>query len=356
MISISLCMIVKDEEASLDKCLSSAKDIVDEIIIVDTGSTDRTKEIARKYTSNIEDFVWIDDFSAARNYSFSKATKDYILWLDADDIIHEEDQIKLLQLKKDLKPTVDVLLMKYNVGFDEDGHVTLSYYRERLIKNGKGFKWRDPIHEYIETNGIIQLEDISITHAKIKEKDNGRNLRIFNTMIENGHEFSARNVFYYARELYYNGEYIKAIMQFNCFLDKGEGWLEDNINACYLLSICYELTHNTEDAFNSLYKSFKYGVPRAEVCCRIADLYFNSEQYQNSIFWYTIATTLEKPSDCWGFLLHDYWDYIPYIQLCLCYYKTGDVEKAMEYNNIALINRPTSKHALYNNEFFCSLK
>ena len=74
MPTISLCMIVKNEENVLDRCLSSIADLMDEIIIVDTGSTDRTKEIASKYTDLIYDFPWINDFSAARNFSFSKAT------------------------------------------------------------------------------------------------------------------------------------------------------------------------------------------------------------------------------------------------------------------------------------------
>ena len=86
MISISLCMIVKTEELVLGRCLDSVKKLVDEIVIVDTGSTDNTKNIAKEYTDKIYDFIWNDDFSAARNYSFSKGTKDFILWLDADDI------------------------------------------------------------------------------------------------------------------------------------------------------------------------------------------------------------------------------------------------------------------------------
>ena len=79
MVSISLCMIVKDEEAVLGRCLSGMKDLVDEIIIVDTGSEDRTREIARQYTDRIYFFEWIDDFSAARNFSFLKASMDYCM-------------------------------------------------------------------------------------------------------------------------------------------------------------------------------------------------------------------------------------------------------------------------------------
>ena len=89
MISISVCMIVKNEEAVLARCLDSLQQIADEIIIVDTGSTDRTKEIAALYTSRIYDFTWVHDFSAARNFAFSKATKDYIYSADADEVLEE---------------------------------------------------------------------------------------------------------------------------------------------------------------------------------------------------------------------------------------------------------------------------
>ena len=77
MITISLCMIVKNESEVLARCLDSVRGAVDEIIIVDTGSDDNTREIARRYTDHVYDFEWIDDFSAARNYSFSKASMDY---------------------------------------------------------------------------------------------------------------------------------------------------------------------------------------------------------------------------------------------------------------------------------------
>ena len=79
MVSVSLCMIVKNEEDVLERCLESAAGLVDEIIIVDTGSTDRTRKIAARFTDKIFDFSWRDDFSAARNASFSHASMDYCI-------------------------------------------------------------------------------------------------------------------------------------------------------------------------------------------------------------------------------------------------------------------------------------
>ena len=114
MISISLCMIVKNEERVLERCLQSLQGLMDEIIIVDTGSTDRTKEIAKKYTDKIYDFTWIDDFSAARNFSFSKATKEYIYVADADEVLDQENYEKFKQLKQVLLPEIDIVQMYYS--------------------------------------------------------------------------------------------------------------------------------------------------------------------------------------------------------------------------------------------------
>ena len=89
MISISMCMIVKNEQDILARCLDSYAGTYDELIIVDTGSTDNTKEIAAHYTDKIYDFEWINDFSAARNFAFSKAGCDYIFSADADEVLDD---------------------------------------------------------------------------------------------------------------------------------------------------------------------------------------------------------------------------------------------------------------------------
>lgn len=193
MVTISLCMIVKNEQDVIARCLDSVKGIVDEIIIIDTGSTDNTKEIVENYTDTIFDFQWIDDFSTARNYSFSKATKDFILWLDADDVILEEDMSKFIDLKQNLETTVDVVMMKYNVGFDKDGNITLSYFRERLLKRLNNNKWREPIHEYLEICGNIINSGICITHKKEHAAVKGRNMYIYEKILAEGKNLSTRD-------------------------------------------------------------------------------------------------------------------------------------------------------------------
>ena len=87
MISLSLCLIVRDEEHTLGRCLDSMAGIADEIIVLDTGSVDATKSVAIEHGARVFDFTWIDDFAAARNASFAHAEMDYIMWLDADDVL-----------------------------------------------------------------------------------------------------------------------------------------------------------------------------------------------------------------------------------------------------------------------------
>lgn len=205
VVTVSLCMIVKNEEDVLARCLDSVKDLVDEIIIVDTGSKDRTKEIAHTYTDNVFDFVWIDDFAAARNFAFSKAKCMYCMWLDADDVILLKDQEGFQRLKETLSPETDMVMMKYHTAFDSSGKPTFSYYRERLIANHKGYQWVGAVHEIIPPTGnIYYSDDAAVSHKKLRVQDPDRNLRIFEKLIAQGNVLDARQQFYYARELYYH--------------------------------------------------------------------------------------------------------------------------------------------------------
>lgn len=113
MISITLCMIVKNEQSILERCLISYAGTYDELIIVDTGSTDSTKDIAHKYTDKVYDYKWCDDFAAARNYAFSLASCDYIFSADADEILDERNNQALKDLKSMLLPEIDIVQMYY---------------------------------------------------------------------------------------------------------------------------------------------------------------------------------------------------------------------------------------------------
>ncbi|MBC8079471.1 MAG: glycosyltransferase family 2 protein, partial [Gorillibacterium sp.] len=223
-------MIVKNEADIIGRCLNSVCDVVDEIIIVDTGSTDVTKSIVQKYTQQIYDFVWVDDFAAARNYAFNQASKDYIFWLDADDIMTDNERSKFAALKDTLDPSVDSVTMSYHLAFDEFGEVTSSLRRNRLVKRINKFQWVSPVHEYLEVWGSIVNSDIAVTHSSLHH-DNERNLLIYEKRLNLGEEFSPRDLYYYANELIDHRRYKDAISFYEKFLATGKGWVEDNISA-----------------------------------------------------------------------------------------------------------------------------
>ncbi len=206
MVTVSLCMIVKNEERILGRCLSCLCDLVDEIIIVDTGSSDRTKEVAAEYTDKIYDFVWVDDFAAARNFAFSKAEGDYIYSADADEVLDEVNRRRFRLLKENLLPEIEIVQMyycnqlKFGTVYNYDKE-----YRPKLFRRNRGFTWIDPIHETVRTEPLVFDSDIEIIHEQ-EESHAGRDLAAFERLWGRGERLSGRLLDLYARELFIAGE------------------------------------------------------------------------------------------------------------------------------------------------------
>ncbi|MCM3626973.1 glycosyltransferase family 2 protein [Paenibacillus glycanilyticus] len=350
MISISLCLIVRNEEDVLARCLDSVKGIADEIIVVDTGSVDGTKEIISSYTSKVYDFEWIDDFAAARNYAFGKATCEYILWLDADDIFLEEDQVKLLELKASLSADVDTVSMFYHLSKDENGTVTNRLRRNRLVKRAREFRWIGAVHEYLEVYGKALASDIAVTHASTRH-DSDRNLRIYEQRLARGEELSPRDLYYYANELKDHSRYEKAILYYNRFLHSKKGWVEDNIAACGKLADCFAAIGQQEQALESALRSLQYGSPRADNCCRIGYYHLQSGAYDSAVFWYESALRVPNPEQAWSMQNTSCSTWLPHLQLCVCYDKLGEWPKAYEHNEIARAYRPDHPSVQHNKTY-----
>lgn len=355
MITISLCMIVKNEEDVIARCLDCVEGIADEIVIVDTGSTDQTKEIAARYTSRVYDFEWVDDFAAARNFAFSKAEKEYILWLDADDVLLQDDRQRFLELKRTMDRSIDMVLMKYDVAFDEGGRPTFSYYRERLVKRSRGYRWVGRIHEVIEPSGTRIYSSIAVSHKKMHPNEPMRNLRIFERMLSEGAALDPRQQYYYGRELMYNGRYRESLKVLEDFLDSGLGWMENQIGACGDIARCWYALGEDRRALHALLQSMEYGEPRAELCCDLGGHFFAKGDYRTAIFWYELASTRTPSGENGGFEQPDCYGYRPCMQLCVCYDRLGEHEKAAFYNEKAGVFKPDDPAVAYNRSYFAGL-
>ena len=344
MIEISLCMIVKNEEKMLAACLESVKDLVNEIIIVDTGSEDNTKEIAKQFTDRIYDFEWIGDFAAARNFAFSKGTKEYLMWLDADDVLLPEDRQKFLELKKTMSPEVDVVIMNYNLGVEENGLPKVKFKRERLIKRSRNYLWVEPVHEYVEFSYShnILYSDIGITHRHRENRITIRNLKIIENVLENKGILNSRQLYYYGRELTANQQYKEAADAFNEFFLKDK----ENCTSFYLTAFqdlyhCYKQLNDNENAIKSLLKSFEYIPPRAEIICKIAYFYKEQGKITNAISWFQIALNLTKPNEDLGYIAEDLWGFIPATELATIYLMQENLKEALFYLKKAAECKPS---------------
>ena len=349
MITISLCMIVKNEENCIRNCLDSIKDVVDEIIIVDTGSTDNTVSIIEEYTDTIYHFTWINDFSAARNYAFSLATKEYILWLDADDVLRKNDHDSLLQLKETLDPSMDIVTMIYDITFNKDGICTLSIPRDKLVRNGAGFYWRYFVHEELVVHGTYYHSDIHVTHTS----DHGhysRYLPNYEQRLLDGFELLPHEKYFYGGELFMSGLYEKCIPVFIDFLEQKSDNSYEIQRSYEYLTDCFILTKNLEKALEYSFRSMQIKAPDLSLCSKIGTLYLKLQQWDLSIFWFRLATSEELFP-----ILNTEQKNLKvaaYIQLCICAYNKNDISSAISYNKQALLLDDSNVSALYNEIFF----
>jgi glycosyltransferase involved in cell wall biosynthesis/predicted Zn-dependent protease len=209
---VSLCMIVKNEEENLPACLESVEGMFDETIVVDTGSTDRTRQIAQRWGCRVVDFPWVDSFAAARNESLRHATGDWIFWMDADDRLDEENRRRLRQLFPSLgaEKGVGTLVGQVSQPADGGGRLqtcpTAAYVMKcvclpdpatgtttvvdhvRLFRNHPSVRWEHRIHEQIlpairRAGGGVQFTDIAVHHAgyqdaSVRERKRQRDLRL----------------------------------------------------------------------------------------------------------------------------------------------------------------------------------
>lgn len=297
MITISLCMIVKNEEAVLARCLDSVADLVDEIVIVDTGSTDRTKEIASKYTKNIYDFQWIDDFSAARNFAFSKATEEYIYSADADEVIDEENRERFRILKESMLPEIEIVQMMYG---NQLQHGTVynydKEYRPKLFKRQREFVWEETIHEQVRLQPVVYDSDIVITHMP-EQSHAKRDIWNFHKQVQAGGRLSKRLQNMYAKELFLCGDaedFVQASDYFAMSAADVERTPEEVVEACLVVARAARLVDEPILFFKYATKVIA-GEGCSEVCCELGYFYETLEDYEEAAIWFYNAAYETEP-------------------------------------------------------------
>lgn len=283
---ISVSMIVKNKESCLEECLQSLIGF-DEIIIIDTGSDDKTGEIARKYTDKYfpDEYKWEDSFCKARNYALSKCTGDWVLSIDADEYLERngiEKIKKYIELaEKNNKKTIDCVMNSKNG--------KMKFYFPRLFKRCSEVYWLGDIHNYLSVSEM-NYSDINIYYgySLAHQNDPDRTLRILKKIVSENSE-SVREIFYLAREYWYRKDYITACYWYKNYLSKSY-WPPEQAEAWYMLANCYLSLKNIEEAKNACLQAIKINPNFKEALIFMANL---SETKHKSV-WLKFATIADN--------------------------------------------------------------
>jgi glycosyltransferase involved in cell wall biosynthesis len=330
-------MICKNEQANIADLMEDVCPVLDEVIVVDTGSTDETLNILKskqeKYPNLIIDhYKWHDDFSAARNYSFTKASKEWVFWVDGDDRV---DSGKLRHFKDNVldDPQVDCWLMDYIYSKLPDGSPQTTLGRERFLRRAKKPVWAGAIHETIYIGNYRQKHyfDLKIDHNRMgKIIEGNRNLKI----LEKEHKHKpkdARTAYYYGKELFDSVQSEKARTVLEHYLTLSGRYYDDECNARFRLARIYLAEKNHGQAINIMEPVYHLDNTRAR-----AGYYFIRGQveqdlrnFKRAIWWYE-GCILEVPPPP-RVLTMEYFTWHPRKKIAECYLAIGDYRNALKW-------------------------
>jgi glycosyltransferase involved in cell wall biosynthesis len=244
--TIGAALIVKNESALLSRCLESLKGI-DAIFIADTGSTDNTVEIAKKYTPYVyTEKKWEDDFAACRNFVKSKATTDWILSIDADEVLHNYESVReaVLLAEQQNALAVDCTMIA------EDNQQSFLY--PRLFKNIPEVYWVGNIHNHLSVTGI-NVGNVRITHgySPAHYQDPDRALRILEKEVNTRGPAAVREMFYLGREYYYRQKYQQALILLGKYV-VASNYLAEKAEAFLIMSKTYWAMGMPNDARDAI--------------------------------------------------------------------------------------------------------
>jgi len=209
---LSIGMIVKNEEKWLPACLKSILSAIDEVIVVDTGSTDNTKEIAQYFGAFTFDFAWQGDFSRARNFSFLKANKPWVLWMDADEVMDKAGLKELKKFKKNPPAGCSTVYFPSVDRATKKGPASHAVYTPRLFHASADPVWIGAVHEAVSFRGDACFCAAKVIHTRPVEPTarERRNVAILTHNRNAGKPLTTRERYFYAMDLMATGNYKEA--------------------------------------------------------------------------------------------------------------------------------------------------
>lgn len=342
--TIALCCILKNEFNNLPRLFDSITNCFDELHFTDTGSTDGSVEWLHMMANvhpqvHIHHFDWVNDFAAARNYSFSHATTDYVMWLDLDDTLSDAEAF--INWRDKVMHLADYWIATYHYAQNDRGEPVCSFARERVVKNRRGFKWNYFVHEGIQASADTgpavtnYATTWNVRHHRTPEdlaKDKGRNLKIFEQQKQ---PLDARMTYYYGKELFENEKPLEAYSKLMDAAVRPELEQHDRLLALQYAAHTAMLLNQPEQAIGIAYQGLRLDPMRAEYFTIIADSYIKQNKLVEAAPYYAAAMHCPVPDSSrlhHGaiFQQRDVYTHWPRLQLARIYSNLGQLNRAFE--------------------------
>lgn len=282
---VSVCMIVKNEQHQIENCLKSIRPYVKEIVIVDTGSTDDSPTICKKYADKFEVFTGCNDadgkitsFSMARQRSFDLASFDWAMWIDGDDEVQNAENLNSVIEENKSRPCL--IMFPYDYATDGHGNVVCYHWRERLVNPRDKFHWHGPVHEVLISDAPntvhVQSEKIKIVHKRDftgKKSEPLRNLRILKEHYNSVGEKDVRQLYYLGLEYGNAGDLGNAIRFHKRYVELSS-WDDEKCLSCLKISDHYQSFGDYENSIQWALKSTTIKENWAEPYFNLAKSYY----------------------------------------------------------------------------------
>lgn len=350
---ISACLIVKNEERTLDRCLDSIHGHVDEIVVVDTGSHDRTKDVARRYTPRILDYPWRHDFAAARQFSFDRATGDWAFWLDADDVVHNAAAIRAATAAA--PPDVNCFYWKYRAGADPHGNSTCEFWRERLVRNDRSFRWCGRVHEVLvpRSRAVVRRdEDVLVVHHRQTEgRDPRRNLEILLREYSNSHGRPAPRLLFCLGSEYADLGQNDLAHQYLRRYVKASWWKDEKYLALLRIARLEQLAQDYRQALDAARQALELIPEWPNACFSLAETYYFLKDWPRVVEWSEAGSRRPMPETLCVTNPRDLrYSWIVYYTNAL--FHVGRIPDALEWTRKALEICPGEPWHVLNERFF----
>lgn len=355
--TVGFALIVKNASSTLDVCLRSIDGLWDDLVVVDTGSTDNTKEIAAKYGARIFDFKWCDDFSAARNFSFDQLTTKWLFWVDSDDLLIGREYFDEM-LSKCIEKNLDGVILEYIYSLEPTGqqileqleptilsrhihsedvisklkpHCNTTQFRERLVRNLPNWRWIYPVHEALPVPGykLGKYDKVKILHRRHKTgvpARNRRNLDILDRVPWNKRD--ERVWFYFGLEYAAHHMISEAIDAFQRYLPLSTVPDEKYLAYHYLADL-YRASDNYEKAIEHDLMAVGMRPTWRDGYMGLLSSYAKKGKWELALYYGAMTKKAEVPDTPFAFNpVHEEVGWVPdYINALL---NTGALEEALE--------------------------